>query len=738
MSGANGISRRELLKSGAVGGAALLVGFHLPWVFAQDQQQMPAPNPFNAWVKIDKDSNVTLIAPLPELGEGLTTSLPMILAEELDADWSKVHIERAAFHPEWYGGQDVGGSGGVSGAWIPVRQAGAAARLMLINAAARVWNVAPDDCFAHQSAVYHGVRKKHLTYGELVEAASQLPVPNLHTVPLKSPSEFTLVGKAMPRTDLAEKADGSAIFGMDVRVPGMVYAVIARCPTFGGKVAKLDSTKAQAVPGVRKIFEVPAIADGAHTAGGIAVVADTTWAAIKGREALDIEWDRGAAAAENSAALHEQFVALAAKPGKTVRNDGHADSALASAAKKIDAVYEMPFLAHATMEPMNCTVQLRADGADVWVPTQAPSWNREVIANIAKLKPETVKVHPTLAGGGFGRRYQADFAAEAAQVAVGVGAPVKLVWTREDDMQHDFYRPAHYQTISGGLDDKGNITAWKHRIVSTSISAFWDPPDKAKPENQEVGGATEMPYTAANLRVEYANPPSHVPVAWWRSVEHSVNGFTVESFIDELAHAAGEDPMKFRLRLLDPQRKIKNLMFPDDVPLDTARLKPVLQLAAEKSGWGKPLPAGQGRGIAAHYSFDTYVAHVAEVTVAKNGNVKVDRVICAVDCGRAVNPDGVKAQMESGIIYALSAALMGEITIENGAVKQANFDTYPVLRMREAPAIEVYIVPSEADPTGCGEPGVPPTAPAVTNGIFAATGTRIRRLPIRPEDLRSA
>src|SRR5690348_6912792 len=737
MSGGNGISRRELLKSGAVGSAVLLVGFHLPWAFAQDQQQMPAPNPFNAWVKIDKDSNITLIAPLPELGEGLTTSLPMILAEELDADWSKVRIERASFNPEWYSSQDVGGSGGVSGAWIPVRQAGAAARVMLINAAAKVWNVAPDDCFAHQSAVYHGVRKKHLTYGELAEAASQLPVPNLHTVPLKSPSEFSLIGKAMPRTDLAEKADGSAIFGMDFRVPGMLYAVIARCPTFGGKVAKFDAGKAQAVPGVHKIFEIPAIADGAHTAGGIAVVADSTWAAMKGREALVIEWDRGPAAAENSAALHDQFVALAAKPGKTVRNEGDADSALAGAANKIDAVYEMPFLAHATMEPMNCTVQLRADGADVWVPTQAPSWNRDVIAGITKLKPETVKIHPTLAGGGFGRRYQADFAAEAAQVAVGAGAPVKLVWTREDDMQHDFYRPAHYQTLSGALDDKGNISAWKHRIVSTSISAFWDPPDKAKPENQEVGGATEMPYTAANLRVEYANPPSHVPVAWWRSVEHSVNGFSVESFIDELAHAAGEDPLKFRLRLLDPQRKIKNLMFPDDIPLDTERLKPVLQLAAEKSGWGKPLPAGQGRGIAAHYSFDTYVAHVAEVTVAKNGSVKVDRVVCAVDCGRAVNPDGVKAQMESGIIYALSAALMGEITIENGAVKQANFDTYPVLRMREAPVIEVYIVPSEAAPTGCGEPGVPPTAPAVANAIFAATGKRVRRLPIRADDLRS-
>ena len=728
------ISRRDVLKSGVVTGASLLIGFHLPWALAQDAQQAPAPNPFNAWIRIDRDNTVTLTAPLAELGEGLATSLPMILAEELELDWSKIRIERAPFHPEWYGDQSVGGSGGVAGSWTPLRQAGAAAREMLIAAAAKIWTVAPDSCFARDGAVYHGPRTKRLTYGDLVETASKLPIPNFNTIKLKNPADFRIIGTSLPRIDVEEKIDGSGKFGLDVRVPGMLYAVIARCPTVGGKPAKFDDTKAKAVPGVRLVFEIPSFPP-VHTKAGIVVVADSTWSAIQGRKALNIQWDLGPAAQESSSSLHDQFVALAAKPGKPIRNDGDADAALARASKKIDEVYEMPFLAHATMEPMNCTVHIRPDGADVWAPTQAPSWARGTVAALAHLKPETVTVHPMLAGGGFGRRYHADFVAEAAFVAHRTGAPAQVVWTREDDMQHDFFRPAHYQALSAALDDTGNIAGWRHRITSASIRAFWDPPDRAKPEGQEVSGATEMPYTSPNVRVEYANPPSHVPVMWWRSVEDSVNGFTVESFIDELAAAAKVDPLAYRLRLLDPPRHIKNIPWPDSNPLDTERLKAVLQLAAEKSGWGSALPAGSGRGIAAQYAFNTYVSQVAEVTVAKNGSVKIDRIVCAVDCGRVINPAGAKAQMESGIIYGLSAALMGEITIENGAVKQSNFDGYPILRMRESPKIEVYIVPSEADPTGCGEPGVPPAAPAVTNAIFAATGKRIRRLPIRPADL---
>lgn len=731
------ISRRTLLKTGAISGASLLIGFHFPFAFAQDSQQAPAPNPFNAWIRIDADNTVTLTAPLAELGEGLATALPMILAEELELDWSKIRIARAPFDPQWYGDQSVGGSGGVAGSWMPLRQAGAAAREMLIAAAAKTWVVAPDSCFARDGAVYHGPRTKSLTYGELVETASKLAIPNLNSVKLKNPADFRIVGTSLPRVDVQEKIDGTGKFGLDVRVPGMLYAVIARCPTFAGKLATFDDTKAKAVPGVRHIFAVPSFPP-VHNQEGVAVVADSTWAAMQGRKALEIQWGPGPAEKESSASFREQFVALAAKPGKPVRNDGDADAALSRAGKTIDAVYELPFLAHATMEPMNCTVHVRPDGADVWAPTQGPSWARDTVAFLGRLKPESVAVHPMLAGGGFGRRYHADFVAEAAFASHRVSAPVQVVWTREDDIQHDFYRPAHYQTLSAALEQNGNIAAWRHRIVSTSIRAYWDPPDRAKPEGQEVSGATEMPYSAANVRVEYANPPSHVPVMWWRSVEDSVNGFTVESFIDELAAAAKADPLAYRLRLLDPPRKIKNIPWPDNDLLDTERLKAVLKLAAEKSDWGKALPAGSGRGVAALFSFNTYVAQVAEVTVAKNGAVKVNRIVCAVDCGRAINPAGVKAQMESGIIFGLSAALMGEITIENGATKESNFDGYPIVRMRESPVIEVHIVQSEEKPTGCGEPGVPPAAPAVTNAIFAATGKRIRRLPIRSVDLRSA
>ena len=730
------ISRRSLLKTGALSGASLLIGFHLPFAFAQDSQQAPAPNPFNAWIRIDTDNTVTLTAPLAELGEGLATAIPMMLAEELELDWSKIRIARAPFHPEWYGDQSVGGSGGVAGSWMPVRQAGAAAREMLIAAAAKTWVVAPDSCFARSGAVYHGPRAKSLTYGELVETASRLPIPNLNTVKLKNPADFRIVGLSLPRIDVREKIDGTGKFGLDVRVPGMLYAVIARCPTFGGKLAKFDDTKSKAVPGVRHIFAVPSFPP-VHNQEAVAVVADSTWAAMQGRKALEIQWDEGPAAKESSASFHEQFVALAANPGKPIRNDGDAEATLSRASRKIEAVYELPFLAHATMEPMNCTVHVRPDSAEVWAPTQAPSWSRGTVAFIAKIKPESVTVHSMLAGGGFGRRYHADFVAEAAFASLRAAAPVQVVWTREDDIQHDFYRPAHYQTLAAALEENGNISAWRHRIVSTSIRAYWDPPDRVKPESQEVGGATEMPYLCPNIRVEYANPPSRVPVMWWRSVEHSVNAFTVECFIDELAAAAKQDPLAYRLHLLDPPRKIKNIPWPDNTPLDTERLKAVLKLAAEKSGWSKPLPVGSGRGIAAEYAFDTYVAQVAEVTVGKNGALKIDRIVCAVDCGRVINPAGVKAQMESGIIYGLSAALMGEITIENGVTKQSNFDGYPIIRMRESPAIEVHILPSEHDPTGCGEPGVPPAAPAVTNAIFAATGKRIRRLPIRAAALLS-
>jgi len=595
------VNRREFLKTGATGGAALVIGFYLSDVGLADQardQEKNPPNPFDAWVHIGKDNRVTLILGKSEMGQGVYTALPMILAEELSLDWRKVKVEQAPTNPAIYD-HGTGGSGSVAGSWLPLRRAGSAAREMLITAAAQRWNVVRDTCKAQNGGVLHGARKDFLTYGELVEDASKLPIPDFNTVPLKNSDDFAIVGKDTPRLDARAKSSGAAKFGIDSRVPGMLYAVIARCPVFGGKVAKFDATKAKAVPGVREVVQIESVGPGAFTAGGVAVLADNSWAATRGRAALEITWDEGPNANESSDSLRHDCVENASKPGKVVRSDGDVDAALASSSKKIEAVYEFPFAPHATMEPMNCTVHIRPDGAEAWVPTQGPQWAQSVIAGVSKLPPEKVVVHTTLMGGGFGRRYQADFVMEAAQVAKAVGKPVMVLWTREDDMQHDFYRPASYHRMWGALDAQGNLAAWKHFQSSTSIAAMWRQNGTEQAENGEFGTAAFIPYKSANYRVEYTLAKSGVPRAWWRSVEHSTSGFVVESFVDELAAAAGVDPLEFRLRLMGDDRKIEDFTNPKEgKPLDTARLKGVLKLAAEKAGWSKPLPKGLGRGIA--------------------------------------------------------------------------------------------------------------------------------------------
>jgi len=718
------------------GGAALVVGFRLSArTFAGQaaEQEKKTPNPFDAWVRITPDNRVTLILGKSEMGQGIMTALPMILAEELCVDWKNVKVEQAPTNPKIYE-LGTGGSGSVAGSWLPLRRAGAAAREMLIAAAAEKWEVGADTCKAVDGQVVHGNPKRYLSYGELVEAAAKLPIPNFNTVPLKNSDDFTLVGHDTRRYEARVKASGSAIFGIDSRVPGMMFAVVARCPVFGGKLVSFDAAKAKAVPGVRDVIAFETSGRGASTTGGVAVLAVNSWAAMQGRNALEVKWDFGPATRESSAGLHEQFLANAAKPGKIVRNDGDADAVLASSAKKIEAAYEFPFAAHACMEPMNCTVHIRPDGAEAWVPTQAPQWAQAVIAEAAKLPPEKVIVHTTLMGGGFGRRYQADFVMEAAQVAKAAGKPVMVLWTREDDMQHDFYRPASYHKMQGALDANGNLAAWKHFQTSTSIAAKWRQNGAEKPEQGEFGTGSTIPYLTPNIRIEYSLAESSVPRAWWRSVEHSTSGFVVESFIDELAAAAGQDPLAFRLKLIGADRKIPLFDAEKEPPLDTARLKGVLRLAAEKAGWGKPLPKGQGRGIAAFYSFDSYTAAVAEVSM-KNGAAKLDRLVYAVDCGRPINPEGIRAQVESAAIYGLSAASYDAITISGGRVEQANFNDYQMPRMNDAPKTEVHVVMSKEEPTGIGEPGLPVMAPAMCNAIFAATGKRLRRLPIRVEDL---
>jgi isoquinoline 1-oxidoreductase subunit beta len=739
MSTAPVLNRREFLKSGAYAGAALIIGFHLPSsafaASAEDQEKKPV-NPFNAWVRITPDNRVTLVLGKSEMGQGIMTALPMILAEELFLDWKLVNVEQAPTNPKIYD-LGTGGSGSVASSWTPLRQAGAAAREMLITAAAQRWSVNRDTCHPQDGGILHGARKQFLTYGELVDDASKLPIPNFNTVPLKNSNDFTIVGHDHKRFEALAKCTGTAKFGIDSRPSGLLYAVIARCPVFGGKPASFDGTKAKAVAGVRDVFSIEPVAQGAFSAGGVVVLADNSWAAMQGRKALQITWDEGPHANESSESLHHQFVENASKPGKPTVNQGNVDPALAAAgAKKVDVVYELPFAAHACMEPMNCTVHIRPDGAEAWVPTQAPQWAQDVIAGVSKLPHESVVVHTTLMGGGFGRRYQADFVMEAAQVAKAVGdKPVMVLWTREDDMQHDFYRPASYHHMRGAVDAQKNITAWKHFQTSTSIAAVWEKDGQEKPDQSEFATAAFIPYQAKNYRVEYTLAKSGVPRAWWRSVEHSSSGFVVECFIDELAAAAGADPLEFRLRMIGGDRKIPDFTNPKEgKPLDTARLKGVLRLAAEKAEWSKPLPAGVFHGIAGYYSFESYTAGVAEVSV-KDGKLQIHRIVYGVDCGQPVNPNGIAAQVEGAAIYGLSAALHDAITINRGRVEQSNFNDYQMPRIDQTPKIEVHVVQSKEEPTGIGEPGLPVIAPAVCNAIFAATGKRVRRLPIRAEDL---
>jgi isoquinoline 1-oxidoreductase beta subunit len=712
------VNRRDFLKTASVASAGLVIGLQLP---REARADIDAPFPLGVFVEVGKNGLVTVYVSKSDMGQGVRTTLPMIVAEELDADWSKVRIRQADVDRK-YGRMGTGGSGSVRTMWTPLRKAGATARAMLVTAAAAKWGVEAKDCSVAKGVIRHGEKK--LAFAEIAEAASKLEVPK--EVTLKDPATFTLIGKKTNRLDNADLLAGKSHYGIDTRVPDMLYAVVLRSPVFGGKVKSIDDTKAKAVPGVKQIVKIDPIGTDLPWSG-VAVVASNTWAAMRGRDALVVTWDEGEAKSESTASLTKQMHEALATAGTRYRNDGDVDAALAAAAKKVDATYSVPYLAHATMEPMSATAHVRADGAELWLPTQFGDWATMSISSAVGLKPEQIKTHITLLGGGFGRRANPDFSLEAALISKAAGAPVKLTWTREDDMQHDYYRPPAVHRILGGIDAEGKVTALHHRMSAPAIGAYFGDKDPGK---GEVGGLDDLPFEVPSYRLEFAGVQSAVPRGWWRSVENSGNAFAACAFLDELAHEAGTDPIDFQLAMLTAGRKVPGEGQAKDYPFDADRLRAVIQLAREKSGWGKPLPAGRARGFAAWWSFLTYVAEVVEVSIV-DGSPRVHRVVAAVDCGTAVNPDGVTAQIEGGIVYGLTAALYGEITIAGGAVQQSNFHDYPLLTMGEVPKVETYIVPSTAAPTGTGEPGLPPLAPAVANALFVLTGKRVRSLPIR-------
>jgi len=704
------LNRRQFLQASAVGVGGLLISFALPSLrgFAANAE---AGHGLTAWLRIAPDGKVTLMVPSTEMGQGVATSLPMLIAEELEVDWSDVRIEFPAANPAYtnpmFGSQGTGGSTSIRAFFLPLRQVGAAAREMLREAAASRWGVAISECKAAEGRISHASGKS-AGYGELVDAAAKLEVPT--EVAIKSRSDWRLIGKPTARLDTPAKVNGSAGFGVDVRVPDMLIGTVAMCPVFGGTLKAVDDKPALAVKGVRAVVTMP---------DAVAVVGDGYWQAKKGLTALKPQWDEGSNAALNSAYVSAALGDGFAASGAIAEMRGDAGLALQRSTKKIEVVYSVPFLAHATMEPMNATAHVWSDGCEIWAPTQAQGSTQEDVARMLGLKPEQIRVHTTYVGGGFGRKFERDCIAQAVMVSKSLGKPVKLIWSREQDLQHDFYRPASTARLRAGLDQEGRVTAWEFKIVSPSIlTRLFPRAVRHGVDSTSVEGAINSPYAPANCRIEYVMKNLGVPVGFWRSVGNSINSFYVEGLVDELAQAAGQDPYAFRRNLL----------------ADKPRYKAVLETAATTAKWGQPLAPGHFRGIALHESFGSIVAEVVEISVDKDG-LRVHQVDCAVDCGVAVNPSTIVAQMEGGIAYGLTAALFGEITLKRGRVEQTNFDTYQMLQLSQMPKIAVSIIEGANQPGGIGEPGTPPAAPALVNAIFAATGKRIRSLPLVKEGI---
>ena len=709
------VSRRAFMEVGLGG---LVIGFDLFGAVDARAQSAHVFAP-NAYIRMGRDGRVTLFMQQIEMGEGTYTAQAMLVAEELEVDLAQVGLEAAPPDDRLYankllGFQVTGGSSSIRATWEPLRRAGATARVMLVTAAARGWNVDPASCRAERGAVIHGETGRTQPYGALVDVAATLPVPT--DVPLKDPKQFKLIGTPAKRLDTPDKVNGRAVFGIDVRLPGMKIAAVEACPVIGGRLIRADDSRASKIAGVRQVVRLD---------DAVAVIADHMWAAKLGLAALDVDWDEGPNAKLSSADIVRQMDAASQKAGVVARQEGDVNKAMANAAITYAAIYELPFLAHATMEPMNCTVYVRPDGCDVWVGTQVITRAHATAAAVTGLPPEKVQVHNHYLGGGFGRRLEVDFITQAVRIGQQVDGPVKVVWTREDDIRHDIYRPYYFDRITAGLDDQGKPVAWSHRVTGSSIMARWIPAAfKNGLDTDAVEGAAEnLLYAFPNILVDYVrSEPPGLLTGWWRGVGSTHNIFVVESFIDELAAAALKDPVEYRLDLLR----------------HSPRATAVLELATQNADWKRVRPKRQGRGVSVQYAFGSYLSQVADISVGDNGEVRVNRVVCVVDCGAVVNPDTIKAQVEGGIIFGLTAALFGQITLRNGRVEQGNFNDYRALRMNEAPAIDVTIVNSAEAPGGIGEPGTVGIAPALANAIYDATSIRIRKLPLNRDSLRSA
>jgi isoquinoline 1-oxidoreductase beta subunit len=738
------ITRRNLLKVSFAAGAGLMVGFNIfpnaGLVNAADKMRLTEKKILepNAWIRISSDSTVTVVVNHSEMGQGITTALSMIVAEELTADWSKVKAEiapaAAVYKNPAFGVQATGGSTSVETSWDILRAAGAATRELLVSAAAESWNVPVSECSVRNCIVQHKPSGETALYGQLLEKAAKMKIPE--SPQLKSANEFSLIGRRIPRLDSAFKARGRAVYGIDVQLPGLLNAAIVHAPVLGAELKSVDTSVAKSMPGVRYIVTLEY---------AVAVVADTFWQAHKAAEMLNIQWNRTSRVELGTQGIMRRWTDLIKTEGKVVRDDGDVSETIKKAVRKINAFYILPYQAHACPEPMNCTAHVRRDSCEIWVPTQAQGVAQDIAADICGLRLDKVQVHTTYLGGGFGRRGLSDFVAEAVQISKAVNAPVKLLWTREEDMRNDRYRPASYNLLEAGLDQNGLPTAWMHRavgsaeiesIITEGAPAFlpawlprWikNPVGKiaaslilrAQSAEDAMGGSATMVYGIENIRIEHVRDNPGVPFGAWRSVAYSRNGFVVESFMDEIAAASGLDPVELRMQLLKNAPRYRN----------------VLRIAAEKSGWGKLKSAGVFQGVALQAFHNTPVAMVADISVSDNGRVGVHRVVCAVDCGTVINPKIVEAQMVSGIVFGLTATLKSSITVEKGRIQQSNFDDFPLLRMNEVPKIEVYIAASKEPPSGIGEAGVPPIAPAVTNALFAATGKRVRSLPLGDDTL---